>query len=71
MVGERTGLEGKASRVHLVEVEREGCCGKKEQNVELCVVIRGTSRVVGALDVLWSVGCFTLRLLCTEGQVHS
>lgn len=54
-----------------MEVEREGCCGKKEQNVELCVVIRGTSGVVGALDVIWSVGCFTLRLLCTEGQVHS
>lgn len=51
-----------------MEVEREGRCGEKEQNVELCVVIRGTSGVVGALDVIWSVGCFTLS---TEGQVHS
>lgn len=58
------GLEGKASGVHLVEVEREGRCGKKEQNVELCVVIRGTSRVVGALML------FGVWLLHTEASVH-
>jgi hypothetical protein len=32
---------------------------------------QGDLYFVGALNVIWNVGCFTLRLLWTEGQVQS